>query len=165
MSTLQHAWARGVAVGLAVALPVAAALGQSSAPSGPAPAPGPAPRSPSAIGTPAPQVGPVAPLSPPPATAPGSTSNQTPPPSGTPGSSSAAPPPDATLPSGGGSSRTGRDAESASSLPGGGGKTLQDCMRFWDKGTHMSKQEWRAACRRTLNRLDALKAEAYEAQG
>ena len=40
-------------------------------------------------------------------------------------------------------------------------------MRFWDKGTHMSKQEWRAACRRTLNRLDALKAgaKAREAQG
>jgi hypothetical protein len=37
--------------------------------------------------------------------------------------------------------------------PGGGGDTLADCMRFWDKGTHMTKGQWRAACRRTLNRL------------
>jgi hypothetical protein len=32
-------------------------------------------------------------------------------------------------------------------------------MNFWDRGTHMSKQQWRAACRRTLNRLENLKAE------
>ena len=27
-------------------------------------------------------------------------------------------------------------------------------MGFWDRGTHMSKVEWRAACTRTLDRLD-----------
>ncbi len=27
-------------------------------------------------------------------------------------------------------------------------------MGFWDQGTHMSRAEWRAACTRTLNRLD-----------
>jgi hypothetical protein len=32
-------------------------------------------------------------------------------------------------------------------------------MNFWDRGTHMSKQQWRAACRRTLNRIENLKAE------
>jgi hypothetical protein len=32
-------------------------------------------------------------------------------------------------------------------------------MNFWDRGTHMSKQQWRAACKRTLNRLDNLKAD------
>ena len=45
-------------------------------------------------------------------------------------------------------------SESAPSTPGGGGDTLQACMGFWDRGTHMSKGEWRAACTRTLNRLD-----------
>ena len=41
-------------------------------------------------------------------------------------------------------------SESAPSAPGGGGKTLADCMGFWDAGTHMTKAEWRAACKRTL---------------
>jgi hypothetical protein len=45
-------------------------------------------------------------------------------------------------------------SESAPSAPGGGGDTLQACMGFWDRGTHMSKVEWRAACTRTLDRLD-----------
>jgi hypothetical protein len=29
--------------------------------------------------------------------------------------------------------------------------TLGDCMSFWDPGTHMSKDEWRRTCQRTLN--------------
>ena len=41
-------------------------------------------------------------------------------------------------------------SESAPSAPGGGGKTLADCMRFWDRETHMTKAEWRAACQRTM---------------
>lgn len=74
------------------------------------------------------------------------------------------PPPAQDVLAGGGSSRTDLFAsptaastspsEAAPSLPGGGGETLQDCMKFWDRGTHMSKVEWRAACTRTLNRLD-----------
>jgi hypothetical protein len=43
------------------------------------------------------------------------------------------------------------------SQPGGGGSSLADCMGFWDRGPHMSKQEWRASCQRTLHRLDSLK--------
>jgi hypothetical protein len=43
----------------------------------------------------------------------------------------------------------------APSTPGGGGGTLEDCMRFWDRATHMSKVEWRAACQRSQHRLDA----------
>lgn len=39
------------------------------------------------------------------------------------------------------------------STPGGGGSSLADCMGMWDNDTHMSKVEWQAACRRTLNRL------------
>lgn len=30
-------------------------------------------------------------------------------------------------------------------------ETLEDCISFWDPGTHMSKAEWRATCERTLN--------------
>jgi hypothetical protein len=32
--------------------------------------------------------------------------------------------------------------------------TLDNCMGYWDAGTHMSKAEWRAACRRTVNGTD-----------
>ena len=31
-----------------------------------------------------------------------------------------------------------------------GGTTLQECMALWDAGTHMSKTEWKAACKRTM---------------
>jgi hypothetical protein len=32
-------------------------------------------------------------------------------------------------------------------------------MGFWDAGTHMSKREWAASCRRVMNRLESLKSE------
>jgi hypothetical protein len=126
----------------------------------------------------------VAPLSPPPTAAPGSTSRTpqgttTPPSGGTTSTSPlASPPVDPTPPAGGGSSRTDQGlgtgtlprttspsggGEAAPSQPGGGGKSLADCMGFWDRGTHMTKQEWRAACRRTLNRLNNLKVELGDA--
>jgi hypothetical protein len=41
-------------------------------------------------------------------------------------------------------------SQSAPSTPGGGGKSLADCMGFWDRGTHMTKTEWKAACVRTM---------------
>jgi hypothetical protein len=97
---------------------------------------------PSAIGTPAQPQPPVAPLS---------------------------PQAETTTPSGGGSARTDKSASTttsgtttsagqpASSTPGGGGKTLQDCMGFWDKATHMTKQQWRDACLRVQSRLEGLK--------
>ena len=47
-------------------------------------------------------------------------------------------------------SGSGSPSESAPSTPGGGGKSLADCMGFWDKGTHMTKVEWRAACKRSM---------------
>lgn len=34
---------------------------------------------------------------------------------------------------------------------GGGGKTIEDCMAFWDEKTHMTRQQWRRTCQRTLN--------------
>jgi hypothetical protein len=48
-----------------------------------------------------------------------------------------------------GISGSGSPSEQAESRPGGGGKTLEDCMGFWEPETHMSKREWRAACLRT----------------
>ena len=74
------------------------------------------------------------------------------------------PPP---IASGGGSARSGTlglspgtsPSKSAQSTPGGGGKTLSDCMGFWDSATHMSKREWRAACQRVQHRLDNLRVE------
>src|SRR6185295_2315008 len=41
-------------------------------------------------------------------------------------------------------------SQSAPSSPGGGGKSLKDCMGFWDAATHMTKPEWRAACKRSM---------------
>jgi len=37
-----------------------------------------------------------------------------------------------------------------SSVQGGGGKTLGDCMGLWDPDTHMTKAEWKTACLRTM---------------
>jgi hypothetical protein len=48
-------------------------------------------------------------------------------------------------------------SQSAPSQPGGGGKSLQDCMGFWDRDTHMTKAEWRAACRRTMQEYPTIR--------
>lgn len=48
-------------------------------------------------------------------------------------------------------------SESAQSTAGGGGWGLKECMKFWDRDTHMSKSEWRGACERSAHRLDNLK--------
>ncbi len=131
----------------------------------------PAPRAlaPSAIGTPAPQVAPVAPLSPPTTstflgsggttvTSPGGITVTPTPPEGlttpAPGIGTTA-----TFPGGGGSARAGSGSESAPSAPGGGAAGIQACMGFWDAGTHMTKREWAAACRRIENRLADLRSE------
>jgi hypothetical protein len=41
-------------------------------------------------------------------------------------------------------------SEASSITAHGGGATLQDCMGLWDAATHMSKQEWKAACMRSM---------------
>jgi hypothetical protein len=35
-------------------------------------------------------------------------------------------------------------------------EALASCLAQWDKGTHMSRQEWNRACRRVANRLHNL---------
>src|SRR5262245_38739908 len=87
----------------------------------------------SAIGAPAPAVPSIAPLSPP-------QSPSTPSSGGLPRQSTLALTP-------------GSRSEAAPSAAGGGGRTLNDCMEFWEPTTHMTKQEWRAACKRTLGRI------------
>jgi hypothetical protein len=49
--------------------------------------------------------------------------------------------------------------EAAPSIAGGGGVSLTDCMGFWDAATHMTKAEWKAACVRSLHRLDEVSRE------
>ena len=49
-----------------------------------------------------------------------------------------------------GAASSASPSESAPSAPGGGGKSLADCMGFWDRETHMTKAEWKAACMRTM---------------
>jgi hypothetical protein len=55
--------------------------------------------------------------------------------------------------------------EAAPSIAGGGGKTLQDCMGFWDQATHMTKAEWKAACLRSQHRLDGVANEIGPGMG
>ena len=33
---------------------------------------------------------------------------------------------------------------------------IADCVRMWDRGTHMSKRDWSQTCRRVQNRLQQL---------
>jgi hypothetical protein len=54
-------------------------------------------------------------------------------------------------------SSSGSQSESAPSAPGGGGRTLADCMGFWDRETHMTKPEWKAACLRTLQEYPSVR--------
>src|SRR5205814_2012777 len=105
-----------------------------------APPPAPTPVPTSAIGAPAAQVPAVAPLS---------------------------PPVTITVLTAGGTARTDSASpsstsptEAAPSIAGGGGKTLQDCMGFWELATHMTKAEWKGACLRSQNRLENLNLDA-----
>lgn len=44
-----------------------------------------------------------------------------------------------------------KSAEKKSPVSGGRrGESLADCMKFWDRGTHMTKVQWRATCIRQL---------------
>jgi hypothetical protein len=53
-------------------------------------------------------------------------------------------------------------------LPGGKSvvdEAVPECMRLWDPGTHMSKQEWARTCRRIQSRLENLKVENVDING
>jgi len=42
------------------------------------------------------------------------------------------------------------------SAPGGGREGLAACLEFWDSATHMTKAEWKAACERSVHRLETI---------
>src|SRR5262245_23326998 len=42
------------------------------------------------------------------------------------------------------------------STPGGGREGLAACLEFWDCATHMTKAEWKAACERSVHRLETI---------
>jgi len=95
----------------------------------PTPPPPPATPPASQIGVPQTQLLPIAPLS-------ISTSNSTAVPTA--------------LPTGGSS------GVALPETPGGGREGLAACMEFWDSGTHMTKAEWKAACERSVHRLETI---------
>ena len=37
---------------------------------------------------------------------------------------------------------------------------VADCMQMWDTGTHMTKREWAATCKRVQTRLENIKVDA-----
>jgi hypothetical protein len=37
---------------------------------------------------------------------------------------------------------------------------VMDCIKMWDSGTHMTKQQWSRTCKRVQTRLDNLKVDA-----
>jgi hypothetical protein len=56
---------------------------------------------------------------------------------------------------------TGSLPKAPAQAPASKGMTdaLADCMQLWDKGTHMTKQEWSRTCHRIQSRLQNLKIE------
>jgi hypothetical protein len=121
------------AKGRSTAAAAAAALAFSGIDTSPPPPPPDRVTPPSAIAAPEPELAPIAPLSPQLPTQFATGGVTQPNLALSPSASSAASP-----------------SESAPSTPGGGGKSLADCMGFWDHETHMSKAEWKAACVRTM---------------
>ena len=56
-----------------------------------------------------------------------------------------------------GGTLTSSPSEAEPSRPGGGGKSLADCMKFWEPATHMTKVQWRAACLRTMQEYPSVR--------
>jgi hypothetical protein len=126
-----------IAIAAGPALPQSKSAPKIPTPTVPQTATTPAP--PSAVGTPMTSPSPVAPLSPQLTTTPLTGGTVRPDKLPSPSTLSTSP------------------SESAQSTAGGGGRTLEDCIKFWDRGTHMTKSEWRIACTRSQHRLDNLR--------
>lgn len=45
------------------------------------------------------------------------------------------------------------------------GDAKAECLKMWDAGTHMSRQEWSRTCDRIQTRLDNLKVENLDVMG
>ncbi len=46
-----------------------------------------------------------------------------------------------------------------------GTDAMTECMRLWDKGTHMTREQWARTCKRIQTRLDNLKVENLDLKG
>ena len=44
-------------------------------------------------------------------------------------------------------------------------ENIAECVRMWDAGTHMSKQQWARTCERIQSRLESLSIENLEPMG
>ena len=42
---------------------------------------------------------------------------------------------------------------------------MSECMRMWDRGTHITNLEWTRTCKRVQSRLDNLKVENLDVMG
>jgi hypothetical protein len=42
-------------------------------------------------------------------------------------------------------------------LQGGGRDTMEACMDYWERATHMTKAEWKAACLRSFTHREEVK--------
>ena len=82
------------------------------------------------------------------------TGSITPAPPATPASSAAAPAKSPAAP--GKAVRSGKSAVTDAKA---------ECMKMWDSGTHMSRQEWSSTCDRIQTRLDNLKVENLDVMG
>jgi len=56
-------------------------------------------------------------------------------------------------------------AEAGRAPKGSVEEAIAECMRLWDAGTHMSKQQWSSTCRRVQSRLENLKVENLDVMG
>jgi hypothetical protein len=44
-------------------------------------------------------------------------------------------------------------------------ENIAECLRMWDAGTHMTKQQWARTCERIQSRLESLSIENLEPMG
>jgi len=68
-------------------------------------------------------------------------------------------PPSGGRPQAGGANSSQQSVDSARTGKNPMQHTLNDCIRLWDPGTHMTKQQWRNTCARVQNRLNNIQVD------
>jgi hypothetical protein len=81
------------------------------------------------------------------------------------GSLPSTPAPSATAPGADKSGEKAAPAEAGRAPKSSVEEAIAECMRLWDAGTHMSKQQWSSTCRRVQFRLENLKVENLDVMG
>jgi hypothetical protein len=59
----------------------------------------------------------------------------------------------------------GPSTSSIPTPPAAPNSAMADCIHLWDKGTHMTKEQWARTCKRIQTRLDNLKIENLDMKG